>query len=311
MDNVRRGMRAKSIKSVLRAIIDEWIASIDDARVRSLAADNTIVTGGCIASMLLGEKVHDYDVYFRTKETVVAVAEYYVKKFIESPENDNHVLNSIFVEVTEDRAKIRVKSTGVAAEGVDGYRGFMGMNDVQDYQMSDYIEKIAGEKEAVGEVVEEGKPKYRPIFLSSNAITLSDDIQIIIRFWGDADEIHDNFDFAHCTSYWQAWDDELVLRPKAMEAILARELIYVGSKYPLCSIIRTRKFIKRGWIINAGQYLKMAFQLNQLDLTDINVLEEQLIGVDVAYFSEVINRLDNGDDKINSTYLMAIVDKLF
>ena len=62
----------------------------------------------------------------------------------------------------------------------------------------------------------------------------------------------------------------------------------MGSKYPLCSIIRTRKFIQRGYTINAGQYLKMAMQLNELDLKDVSVLQDQLIGVDSAYFDMVI-----------------------
>ena len=34
-------------------------------------------------------------------------------------------------------------------------------------------------------------------------------------------------------------------------------------------MIRTRKFLKRGWHINAGQYLKMCFQISELDLSDI------------------------------------------
>ena len=48
--------------------------------------------------------------------------------------------------------------------------------------------------------------------------------------------------------------------------LLARQLVYQGSKYPICSMIRTRKFLQRGWHINAGQYLKMAFQVSELDL---------------------------------------------
>ena len=39
------------------------------------------------------------------------------------------------------------------------------------------------------------KPKYRPVFLSQNAITLSDRMQIVIRFHGLPNQIHDNYDF--------------------------------------------------------------------------------------------------------------------
>jgi hypothetical protein len=89
-------------------------------------------------------------------------------------------------------------------------------------------------------------------------------------------------------------------------------LRYVGSKYPLCSVVRLRKFIARGWTINAGQILKMCMQLSALDLTDINVLQDQLTGVDAAYFLQVMEKLKEKDpEKVNSAYLIEIIDRMF
>ena len=85
-----------------------------------------------------------------------------------------------------------------------------------------------------------------------------------------------------------------------------------------------RKFISRGWTINAGQILKMAFQISELDLQDINVLEDQLVGVDSLYFSAAISQLRklaeekrvnaNGDPiefSYDSSYLATVIDKIF
>lgn len=69
------GYKAKTIKSVLRKKVDDWLASIEDEEVRKLAQKNTVVTGGCIASMLLGEPVNDFDIYFQDFATTKAVAE--------------------------------------------------------------------------------------------------------------------------------------------------------------------------------------------------------------------------------------------
>lgn len=302
-------MKAKTIKTVLRKKIDEWLDSIEDETVRDLARQNTIVTGGSIASMLLKESVNDYDIYFMDKETVKTVAEYYVKKFKENPPPrfKEGIDIPIYVEEKDDRIKIVVKSAGIAGENKnDDYQYFEQLDDIQNYQVDEYIEQV------IDTPISDEKPKYRPVFLSSNAITLSNGIQIVIRFYGDADKIHENYDFTHCTNYWIASENRLELRKEALEALLTRELVYQGSKYPLCSIIRTRKFIKRGWSINAGQYLKMVMQLNQLDLSDLEVLEEQLIGVDVAYFQEVIDKLKEKDDKkVDHTYLMTIIDRMF
>lgn len=53
-------------------------------------------------------------------------------------------------------------------------------------------------------------------------------------------------------------------------------------------------------------------QLNQLDLNDINVLEDQLIGVDVTYFFEILTKLkEDNPEKINHAYLMEIIDRVF
>ena len=94
--------------------------------------------------------------------------------------------------------------------------------------------------------------------------------------------------------------------------MLTRELRYVGSKYPLCSLIRVRKFTSRGWTINAGQILKAVMQLQELNLKDPIVLQDQLTGVDAAYFIELMQKVREKDpDKVDTAYLVEIIDRLF
>jgi hypothetical protein len=94
----------------------------------------------------------------------------------------------------------------------------------------------------------------------------------------------------HATNYF-TFEEGLVTNVAALESILTKSLRYQGSLYPLTSVIRMKKFIQRGWTVNAGEILKMLFQVSELDLKNIEVLEEQLIGVDVAYFSLLITVL--------------------
>lgn len=333
-------MNEKIIKKVLKAKIAKWTSSIKDEEVRLLVEKNTIVTGGSIVSMLLNEPVKDYDVYFRNKETAMAVANYYCDQFNElNPDRKNkldipvkaYVLDADNKEQVEaetrecttagntaghllglepGRIKVVIRSDGVASES----------SGIMDDPFSDFYEAVEQADDIPEDLLtkedESEKPAYRPIFLSSNAITLSNKIQLVIRFYGNPDQIHENYDFVHCTNYWTSDNNELVLRPDALKAILAKELRYVGSKYPLCSIIRTRKFLKRGWHINAGQYLKMCFQVSQLDLSDINVLEDQLVGVDSAYFGMLIEALrkkqgEDGVINISTDYVSTLVDRIF
>ena len=221
--------------------------------------------------MLQDEKVNDYDIYFRNKETAEAVARYYVKVFNE--ENDENAA----VVINGDRVTIEWKPN----------------------QSSKWV-----------------KAKYFPVFLSSNAITLTSSVQMIIRFYGEPNEIHKNYDFVHCTNYWTSWDKKLVLSPNAVESILTKELIYQGSLYPVSSVIRTKKFIEKGWSINAGQYLKMCYQTSKLDLNNPEVLRDQLGGIDASLFTEVVRKCQEDTDKdpsfvITPEYLFDQIDTVF
>jgi len=322
-------MKKKTIRSVLNKKFNLFLESIEDKEVQQLVAENTIITGGCIVSMLLKEKVNDYDLYFRNRETALAVARYYVDKFKENPPPAFKYMDKnvdIGIDQKENgQIKINIKSAGIASEqGRADYQYFENTDGslANDY-VSQVMQDVSDGDEISDDTIEHDElPKYRPVFISANAITLSHGIQIIIRFFGDVDEIHENYDFVHCTSAWTSWDNELILRQEALECILAKELRYVGSKYPLCSIIRIRKFVHRGWTINAGQILKMCMNLNEMDLSDIDVLEDQLIGVDTAYFTEIINVLKKKQEddlekdpchttRIDGTYLITIIDRMF
>lgn len=310
-------MKAKIIRSVLRRKFNAWADSIEDIPTREAVQQDGLITGGSIVSMLLGEPVNDYDIYFTTLETTQLVAEYYVKKYKENPPakfKDKIKTIPISVRVDNDRVKIVVRSAGIAGNASqDNYQYFEQVPNPD--AAGDYVDAAveATDKHKEGEESDEKKSKYRPVFMSSNAITLSNDIQVVIRFWGSADKIHENYDFIHCTCSWSAAAGILTLPPKALEAMLAKDLRYMGgSKYPLCSIIHTRKFIARGWRINAGQYVKMCWDLNQLDLSDISVLEDQMVGVDAAYFTEVVALLrKRGDKEVDGTYLMEVIDRIF
>ena len=97
-----------------------------------------------------------------------------------------------------------------------------------------------------------------------------------------------------------------------MEAILTKELRYVGSKYPLCSLFRLKKFVERGWRVNAGQILKIAMNLQTFNLNDLAVLEEQLTGVDVVYFHELVMKLREKDPaQVDGAYLVELIEKMF
>jgi len=319
-------MNKNAILKKLNHKHEDFLKSIEDRELRDLIHKHSIITGGALASLLQGEYPNDFDYYFTNQATAKRVAEYYVARFIEmnpATKDTSEKMGTPEVVVEGDRIRIRIKSAGIVGENTDG----------NQYQYFESQPAAAGENfidQAVEEISEaddieatyleavktETEKKYRPVYLTDNAITLSDKVQIIIRFYGSPRDIHKNFDFIHCMNSWIPYKNRLILNKGALVSILTKQLKYVGSRYPLCSVVRMRKFLKRGWNINAGQILKMCFQISQMDLTNIEVLEEQLVGVDTAYFKHLIQCLkdrksENKNWIADQTYIASLVDRIF
>lgn len=300
-------MKTKTIDKTIREKMDEWLASITDEKLRERVREQIMVAGGCIANMFLKEPVNDYDVYIMDQDVLVELALYYC-----NPHN---------IEVLDGRKKnelvdgfmiYKYGSTNEANEET-----FLMDNSIMAVihrtLKADQAKIVLPEGGLSFEKKEDAEPeKYRLVYLSPNAISLSDDVQIVCRFSGEPEQILENYDYIHATNYW-TFDAGLVLNTDALACLLSRELRYQGSKYPITSVIRSRKFIDRGYTINAGEYLKMCYQISLLDLNDPDVLEEQLIGVDIAYFNRIIQILreykkEKGDF---GNFLFAIIDKVF
>lgn len=301
-------MKTKKIEFIINEKFDSWVKTIKSEAVKNLVLENTILTGGSICSMFLNEPVNDFDFYFKNKETTKAVAQYYVDLFKtkHNPTHKNGLSIDISVTDTDDRISVKIKSSGVASKsGTNDYQYFEQQSE--DFSTQEYVSNLT-----TAFVNTKKENVYFPIFMSSNAITLSDDIQLIVRFYGNPESIHENYDFVHCTNYWESNTRKVVVNVNALECILGKELKYVGSKYPIASLFRTRKFIKRGWHITAGQMLKIIMQISELNLKDVNVLQEQLIGVDVAYFHEIIEKLKSvNSNTVDAAYLVKLIDELF
>lgn len=301
-------MKTKKIEYIINKKFQTWVDTITDPNVKSAVEKNTILTGGAICSMFLNEQINDFDFYFRDIQTTELVAQYYVNLFKSKhhPHHSNGMPINIGVIKTEDRVAIKIQSAGAASStSSNEYEYFELCSDntpSQEY-VSDLAHTFATTKK---------ENVFLPIFMSSNAITLSDDIQLIIRFFGDPKTIHENYDFVHCTNYWESNVRKVITNTNALECILGKELKYIGSKYPIASLFRTRKFIKRGWNITAGQMLKIAMQVSELNLKDFSILNEQLIGVDVAYFHEIIQKLKEANpNSIDTSYLIQLIDEIF
>lgn len=299
-------MNRNKISHTIKEKLDSWIHGLPEA-LREPVKDSVFVSGGCIASMLLNEDINDYDLYFTDSKVLHQLVEHYVQ-ISNMKSTKNNKVSMIEVIDNGNSVEIKIKSAGLATSSneeednpLDDYDYFEGRPEAAT---TEYMSKIRYNKRTF-----ERRRGYLPLMFTSNAVSLSDDVQIITRFVGSPDEVHKNFDFIHATNTF-SYKDGLTLRPEAVESILMKELRYNGSLYPVAAMFRMRKFIQRGWKINVGQMFKIAYDISNLNLNDISVLREQLTGVDVAYFMEVLSKLARTED-VDRTYLFSVLNEIF
>jgi hypothetical protein len=321
----------KTMNKIIGRKLNEWLESIADTGLRDIIRENIVITGGCFPSMIQNETPKDFDCYFKTKEATKKVAEYYVKLWNDAHKDKKKVFvldganpckelleyyhidaisqsNSRMIANTQpDRLKVIFPSAGVVGDPQEVRA---------DEELGDVLSNITEIDETkADEIIEQEKKKYFPVFLSTNAITLSNGIQIVVRFYGEPDKIHETYDFQHTKAYWTSATGT-VIPNEVYDAVVNKTLIYTGSKYPVCSIFRMRKFIERGWKINAGQMLKICMQVSELDLMNIDTLEDQLVGVDSLYFMSLIEQFrrmkeKNTDWDLTPQYIISVIDKIF
>lgn len=263
--------------------------------------DDMFIGGGAIASMLNNEDVNDYDFYVNEV--------YLIRKIL-------LFFGDRFAEISKKQPNLKIVSNG---------NGFAIKNEKGDSCLSllspkdtiDYINNVSiSDDDTCLDNYTKDIPNYYPVFITENAITLKGGIQIITKFFGPPESVIDSFDFVHCKNYYSIHEGKLYLKPLAIESILCKELHYCGSVTPLSSVFRMRKFLKRGWNINAGNIFKIMFDISNKDFSNIDTLIENLVGVDIVYFSRAVNRIrdefqNNDNFKITKKYIFSLMDEIF
>jgi hypothetical protein len=103
--------------------------------------------------------------------------------------------------------------------------------------------------------------KFHVKLITDNAINLSDKIQLITKFWGDPSFVTDEFDWQHIKSWYSCKEEKLYLTSDVYQLVVEKELIYTGSDYPLSSLMRLKKYIKKGWNVSNTTILHIALDI--------------------------------------------------
>jgi len=273
-------MHRKTIKAHLKKKLDAVADSIDDNKeIRTLFRKEACVLGGSIASMLMGDEINDYDIYFKTQEGAFKILSYFLERRNASIAKGVN-LRAYYTSI------VNCKGVDESRIVISNHKGIEGLEDR-------FLLARSGKAER--------EKNYGVRAITNNAISLSDKVQLIFRFTGDYERIIENFDYIHAQCMYDLKADALHLPINALESMMSKRLVYTGSLYPVASIIRMRKFIRRGWHISVGQILKMVIQVNRLNLADRITLIEQIMGVDLLYIQNFMVELDKAMSESTET----------
>lgn len=126
-------------------------------------------------------------------------------------------------------------------------------------------------------------------------------IQLITneKFTGGPHDIFEWFDFTITHGAFRFDTQEFVLGDRFLQDLAKRRLIYSGnSKYPICAMYRTKKYVERGFELPGATIMHIALCIIQLKIDNYAELEEQLMGIDTTYLQRLLEA-KNPDAPVN------------
>ena len=255
----------------------QWLSSYLDDKDRVSLYTNTFFAGGMFTSIIAKEKPKDYDVFFSDPDTATLLFNTF-KRYC----NWCVYLELLWV-VDEINPKL------VRGSLVSTHSSFS----------VDHLIAHANKNAK--------KRKNEFSFISKNAMSLDNGIQLIFRFVGQPEEVFSTFDYEHCKVAWQAKALGLTLGEttfygKSLDSLAKNELVYSGNtRFVLSALSRLNKFIKRGWGIAPSSLLSLAISASKVNWSDKHQLEEELLGIygiDPQVLTEILS-LAQSDKKID------------
>lgn len=163
-------------------------------------------------------------------------------------------------------------------------------------------------KENIIELVKDLKELgYDIICETSNAITLGQEghypIQLIVleNTIGGAENIMKSFDFSVCSAVFDFELEEFFFDKHFKIDNKKRKLRFnTDTSFPIASLIRVGKYVKKKYSINNIEYLKIALSINRVKISSFEDLKLQLQGIDTLILKPVTdNLIDNQDYDMN------------
>lgn len=113
------------------------------------------------------------------------------------------------------------------------------------------------------------------------------------KFSGEPHEVFEWFDFTITHGAYRFDTCEFVFGDRFLQDLSKRRLVYSGnSRYPICAMYRTKKYVARGFELSGATIMHIALCIVQLKINSYAELKEQLMGIDTMYLQKLLEAKD-------------------
>jgi hypothetical protein len=150
-------------------------------------------------------------------------------------------------------------------------------------------------------IIKKSRHNNIEIFRTENAITFlskEQKYQVITAFYLAPELLFEKYDFTVCMAAYNPLHNKFTLHNTFLEDVSEKRLKFnIGTEYPICSLLRTIKYQKKGYTINGLEFIKIALTIHNLNLKDYSQLKKQLQGIDTLFLADLTAALTSDEFK--------------
>lgn len=129
--------------------------------------------------------------------------------------------------------------------------------------------------------------------------------QLIIHpeITGKPEDIFKHFDYTICMGAYSFKNDSFYFHDDFFKHLAQRRLVFnPGTKFPISSLVRIKKYMERGYSISGIEIIKIALQIQQLSILTNKDLANQLGGIDVLLLDSLLKEMRTDEKIANMQY---------
>jgi hypothetical protein len=135
-------------------------------------------------------------------------------------------------------------------------------------------------------------------------------LQLIKVVTGTPEAILDGFDFTICQGAFHL-ERGFIFGDDFFQHLAQRRLVFnINAGFPICSLYRSRKFIKRGFSLSGIEAIKLGLCIQSLKLETYKDLRRQLMGIDTLFLKDLTDSLKGEEErKFDLNEFLSTLDK--